>query len=39
MKAAISVIFSGTRKGEITVVAIIVAPWGRPRIKGAASRS
>ena len=39
MKAAIRVILSGTRMGEITLVAISVAPLGRCATKGAASRS
>ena len=39
MKAAISVIFSGTRIGEMTFVAIKVAPLGKCATSGAASRS
>ncbi|GAO26723.1 serine-tRNA ligase [Alicycliphilus sp. B1] len=38
-KAVISRIFSGTMKGEITEVAIMVAPCGRWATSGAASRS
>ena len=38
-KAASSVIFSGTRNGEITLVAISVAPAGNCATSGAASRS
>ncbi|OQC09355.1 MAG: hypothetical protein BWX79_01446 [Alphaproteobacteria bacterium ADurb.Bin100] len=38
-KAAISRIFNGTMNGEITEVAISVAPVGRVAINGAASRS
>lgn len=38
-KADISRIFKGTMKGEITEVAIMVAPWGRCATSGAASRS
>jgi hypothetical protein len=38
-KAAISRIFSGTRNGEITEVAISVAPLGKVAISGAARMS
>ena len=37
--AASNVIFSGTRNGEITFVAISVVPFGRFATSGAASRS
>src|SRR5438046_10642813 len=38
-KAAISVIFSGTMKGEITLVAISLVPAGRLATSGCARRS
>ena len=39
MKAPMSVIFSGTKIGEMTLVAISVAPLGRCATRGAASKS
>ena len=39
MNAASRVILSGTRNGEMTLVAISVAPFGSCATSGAASRS